>query len=286
VTASGPAGLAVLTLAGPLPDWASVELPDELVTLFDDLLNMPRWALRAAALRERRGAMFLRPAARQTWTALAALHADNDPMLDILRVLDAASQRGLDPVLDEECAAEQRAQILQDWLACPIGIISRRYLGEHHALLTDERTAATLAAAAEDPKIRRHLAIVRLADTMSLDEVYDIVLDAAEARAAVLAALDAGDLNQVTEIWHAAAHLEGEPFTQGYVAAVLLASDGRTQEAARVMSRAAANASAATRLAGAERLHRLAAIHPALTGTLTELASLLTSAALAPDAAR
>jgi hypothetical protein len=181
------------------------------------------------------------------------------------------------------CAAERHQDLLSGWLDTPTWTVSRRYLRDHPDLLADTRTEATLAAGAGDDVIRQHLAIVRLATTMSLDEVYDAVLDTTDATDTALAALDAGDLDRLVELWYAAPALGKVPFVGAYLAAVLCAVSGQPDDARTLVGHAAGEAAESTRTAGANRLHRLARLHPEHAGLLDELATLLTHASSSVD---
>jgi hypothetical protein len=220
-------------------------------------------------------------AAQFARSALAGLYSDNPLLLDLLDLLDSADEQGLDPVLDDACAAERHADLLRGWLDTPTWTASRQYLGAHFELLRDERTAAMLAAGGGDPVVRQHLAITRLAPVLGLDEVYDIVLDTSDAATAALAGIDTGTLAQVAEIWHAAPQLARTPFTGAYIAAVLIAAaddsdpDGARQLIREAIDQAGENGQA-TRLAGASRLRDLARLRSSRTALLTELADLLT----------
>jgi hypothetical protein len=241
--------LSAAPQAGDRPPWAVAELPGEVVDLLNELLATPTWNRAAALLREQRAAVLFADQARPARVALAALYADNERLLDLLSILDSADDQGLEPVLEELCAAEEHGALLRAWLNTPTWTASRQFLSHHPGLLGAERTQATLAAGSGDPVIRRHLAIARLAATMSLDEVYDIVLDPSDAAAAVLDAVSRGDMDMVAEIWHAAPHLGDVQFTGKYVASILIAADGDPDGARQLIGEAASEASESARLA-------------------------------------
>jgi Tfp pilus assembly protein PilF len=283
VSRPGAAGLAVSILGGELPVWATAEVPEGMARLIEEIVRLPTWRARATVLREARASMLFAPETAPARKALAALNSDQDALLEFLNTLDAAAGTGRELVLAEACAAEQHAEELDGWLRNPTWTASRKYLGEHPDLLADERTAALLAQCKVHQTCRQYLAIARLATTMDVDDVYDIVLDAEDATKSALAALSAGQLDQVVEIWNAAPALRAEPFTGNYLAAILLTLDGQLDEARDVMQEAAQEAVEATRVANADRLRRLARQRTELAGALTDLAGLLS---VAPHADR
>ena len=258
------------------PPWISAELPDDVTTILNKLLAAGSWTERAAMLRGSGSSVLYTPAAHQARAALVGLYSDNGELLILLKILEAADERGLDAVLAELCADEEHANLLQAWLNTPTWTTSRQYLLKHPSLLVDKRTAAALNAASGNRTIRQHLAIVRLAATIGLDEVYDIVMDPADAADVALANLDKGELNCVVEIWNAAPSLRSEPFTGGYIAAILLVASGHPDDARRIISEVAPQAAEETRQEGAERLRRIARLLPEHENALTDLAELLT----------
>ena len=267
-------------LTPEIPAWVIAEPSDDFIRLLSMVTALPEWSQRSALLRDRRSSMLYDPASRQDRAALAAL-SDYGPLLDVLHLLDAADQRGLDLVLTEVCAAEAHTKLLRGWFDTPSWIASRQYLRTHPELLADPRTMASLSTVSSEPLVRQHLGIIRLVSTIGLDAAYDIVLDPAEAGAAALAGIEAGNLDLVFAIWSAAPRLAGEPFTGGYVAAVLLAVNGHPDRARQAIGVAAQQAGQTARLAGVRRLRRLTDRQPTNISILSELADILAAPPIA-----
>ena len=265
----------IVAQPGPasLPVWATTELPDDVVDLLNEMLAAPTWADTAEILSTERAAALFTDADRNVRTALAALYSDRPALTDLLSVLTDIDEHGRDAVLGELTAGEAHARLLTGWLDTPTWTESRRYLRQHPGLLDDPRTAAVLETGSGDPVLRQHLAIARLAASMPLDEVYDIVLDTTDAQDAALAALDADDLGRIAEIWHAAPHLARTPFTGPYLGAVLAALTGQVDPARELIELAVRDGRGAA--AGAATLRRLAERHPDHAALLAELADTL-----------
>jgi hypothetical protein len=279
---SGEATLSGLSCPDA-PLWLRADLPDDVVEFLDELLAVPTWAARAEALSQSPGQLLFTPQARLAREALASLYADSAQLSELLAILDDADRRGLAAVLADVRASEEFNGVLDGWLRTQTWTASRQYLSAHPGLLTDDRTLRLLAGRAGDRVIRQHLAIVRLAKTMSLDDVYDIVLDSADATAAALASIDQADLERTTEIWHAAPQLGSEPFIGTYLAAILLTAGGQSEDGQKIMATAARQAGPHARQAGAERIRRLAGRIPEEADALTSLAAVLISE-LPPEA--
>jgi hypothetical protein len=263
------------SLAGA-PSWATTPLPDNVLDLLNRVLAQASWAERATLLRSP-GTRAIRDASAQpARSALAALCSDNPDLVHLLQILDAADEYGLDAVLDALIAAEEHQDLVRGWLQATTWTASRHFLREHPELLADPRTTQVLAVGAANPTIRQHLAIARLAATMPIDTIYDLVLDIPDAIDAALAAIDRGDLDQLTEVWHAAPALGRHPFIGPYLAAILTARNGDAADQARQLARMAAErGDENSRTAAAAQLSTLAVRIPELANLLQDLAAIL-----------
>jgi hypothetical protein len=258
------------------PVWATAPLPDTVVALLNRVLAQANWAQRATILRSPEVKPVRDPSAQSARSVLAALYSDSPAIVHLLQVLDAADEHGLDPVLDTLQAAEEHQALVRGWLETPTWTASRRYLRRHPGLLTNSRTIEILAADAGNPTARQHLAIARLATTMPIDAVYDVVLDMPDAIDAALDAIDRADLDQLTELWFTAPALSRDPFIGPYLAAVLTARHHEGADQARELARMAAqHGDEDTRKAAAAKLTVLAERLPELADLLHDLALLL-----------
>jgi tetratricopeptide (TPR) repeat protein len=282
------AGLDAHALEGA-PAWVTAATPDEITKIIDRVVAAPSWQDGAAILRSPAANDLFTPAGQATREALAALQGDKPGVLAVLRVLADIHERGLDTVLDGLCADERHRDRVLSWVNTATWTASRGYLLAHPDLLGDPRTGRVLAEYGGDAVARRHLAIARLAGHLPLEEVYDVVVDETDAIEAALAALDRADLDQLTEIWHAAPHLGRQPFVSAYLAAVLIVRSDQPEhheQARQLIGRAIADRATIDRtdeLAWLRRfttdapgrLNRLAERYPDHAGILHELADLL-----------
>jgi hypothetical protein len=283
------AGLDARSLEDVAPAWVTAATPDEIIETVNRVAAQSSWQDRAAVLRSPDSSGLFTPAGRLAREALAALHSDKPAVFAVLRVLADVDERGPDAVLDELCADERLRDRVFAWINTPTWTASRRYLLANPDLLCDPRTEPLLAGYGGDAVARRHLAIARLAGRLPLEEVYDVVVDATDAIEAALAALDRIDLDQLTEVWHAAPHLARLPFVSAYLAAVLIIRSDQPEQhdqARQLIHQATADRAAIDRAdelawlrrfttGASARLDRLAYRYPDHAGILGELAALL-----------
>ena len=258
------------------PEWATCELPDDVINLVERTAATSTWKEAAELLRSTDAARVLEPEVQPVRVALAALFADRPAIVKVLRVLDTADEQGLDTVLDKLCAGEKHARLLEGWLITPTWETSRQYLIDHPELLTDPRTREALDDE-DNPRIRQFAAIVRLATDagMSLDEIYGIVINVDQAADAMLAAIEARDHDRVIVLWHASPHLQRRPFVGAYAATVLAVWNNELDEARTAAAAAANYATDTDRDSGIERLLKLAVVQPEHAPALREVADLL-----------
>jgi hypothetical protein len=276
------------TRTGTNPVWVGAATPDEIVKTINRAVAAPSWKDAAAILRSPPADDLFTPVGRLARDALAALHSDQPAVLAVLNVLADIDEHALDPVLDQLCADEQHQNRVMAWVNTPTWTASRSYLLANPDLLTDPRTEPLLTGSG-DAVARRHLAIARLARHLPLEEVYDLVVDPTDAVDAALTALDRADLGQLTEIWHAAAHLARQPFVAAYLAAILIVGSDQPEhhdQARQLIARAITDRTAIERTdelawlrrftaSAPARLDRLAEHYPDHAGILHELAALL-----------
>ncbi|MBT8227543.1 MAG: tetratricopeptide repeat protein, partial [Dactylosporangium sp.] len=263
---------------GGLPEWATVEITDKLMSLLNQAVAAPTWAETAELLRGEQGAPLLAPDARPARRALAALLADQPPVVAVLGLLDTIDAHGIDTVLDDLCDSEHHAQLIQGWLATPTWTASRRYLVDHPDLVADPRTPQILDAS-DDPTARQHAAIIRLLVTgVPRDDVYDIVLDPNDATEALGTALGTANPQRTRLVLAAAPQLLADPVTAAFAAMTLAALDGQPDQARETAGFLAEHLTDTGRLAdGAQRLRQTAQRAPEHALVLHDLADTLST---------
>ncbi|HSV66518.1 MAG TPA: tetratricopeptide repeat protein [Mycobacteriales bacterium] len=285
-----------------LPAWVLLPLPDETIAALNAWLAAGDWAAREAVLRT--PGPLLVAGSRVAPDGVAAvdaaifLHPELTPLRDLRDILVDIADHGAEPVLAALRAGHTHAELVRRWLATPTWTESRQLLRDHPGLATDPRTAELLQAGADDPGIAQHLGILSLAGLMSLDDVYDAVVDPTMAADAAMAGLERGDVQRVVGLLHAAPALAGVPFVAPYLFAALAVLMGGDQDdadisdepdpddpaldPAELIAMAADQGTDTQREAGAARLRRLARRLPDHAAALDGLARILT-APVSPD---
>ncbi|HET8681286.1 MAG TPA: tetratricopeptide repeat protein [Micromonosporaceae bacterium] len=263
-----------------LPAWACEPLPDQLLETLDRWTSAPGWASREELLRECHAGLLSAPGQHALQLA-EALYPEVEEIAGLRWVLGRIAEHGLEPVLADQRAGHDHAELLGQWLDTATWTDSHELARRHPQLLADPRTAETLEAGPDDPMLVQHLGIVRLAARLPLDDVYDLVIDPTMAVDTAMDAVEEGDAAMLAELFRAAPHLGTMPFVAPYLFGTLLVlSDAAGQDGADEQMRSAAGeGTQAQRAAGAARLRRLARRLPHLAGRLTALAGVLTAPA-------
>ncbi|MDQ3990604.1 MAG: hypothetical protein M3291_15700 [Actinomycetota bacterium] len=98
----------------------------------------------------------------------------------LLRLLDEIDGSSIEAVFAHRGADHERRDLLTAWIDTPTWTESLGFLREHHAALTSEESIELLAGA-DDDTARQHLAILTLAATLPIEQVYAIVTAAGTA---------------------------------------------------------------------------------------------------------
>ncbi|MER7757068.1 AAA family ATPase [Kitasatospora sp. NPDC097643] len=275
-----------------LPVWATADLPEEYVALIDRWMAAETWAEHESVLRQAYPLL----SSERGGAALDTMRAiqPHVPGLDILaELLQAAETRGLEAVLDEERAYHATVELVDGWLGTPDWAADLAYLRAHPGLVEDALAHELLAADTEEPEIRRHLGILRLAGHLPLPEVYDAVTDPATAVDTAMDLVGEGRIDALGALLWAAGELADEYFVGPYLAGVIavcfgpealesLLGYGPTAHGSpqALLFTEAAGQGTPVQLAGAAaRLRALAGRRPQQAAELLGYADLLASAA-------
>ncbi|MET9758252.1 hypothetical protein ABZ016_04230 [Streptomyces sp. NPDC006372] len=253
-----------------LPDWAVDPLPDSVLDLLDQWAHVTDWPTTEAFLRAH--ADRLRQPDFRHHLELAAVLAPGTPAIDFLiSVLGHVDTEGLDTVLDRGRHEHEVRQTLSEWIATPTWTESKDFLDEHRSTLSTPEVQ-TLLAGKDEPEARQHLVILQLAETLSHDQVYEIVTDLDAATEHAFTAVDQADVPLLHRVL--AAHedlLAG--ITGAFFATVAAVASGDTDQARRLAQAIAEHGTDTQCRAYAIRLRRLVALAPDLAeaGELADL---------------
>ena len=92
-----------------------------------------------------------------------------------------------------------------------------------HPDLHSRDVRAALEQLSADPTARQHLAILRLVDHTPAGDVFDAILDPADARDLLLAVARRGSADDIAEAWFAVPALADDPVTAPLAVALALA---------------------------------------------------------------
>ncbi|MGV9316091.1 hypothetical protein ACWDR0_28470 [Streptomyces sp. NPDC003691] len=236
-----------------LPDWAFVPLPDGLLDLTGEWARIADWP--AAEDYLRRNARDRRTDFHRHLELAAALFPEDPAVNSLIAVLNEIDAQGLDGFLDRGRLLHETRRLLHAWIATPDWDASKDFLDAHIATL-DTPEARELLAGTESPATRQHLAVLRLGETLSHDDVFEIVTDQGTAAEHAFAALDRGDFERLELILAARPKLLTDA-TGAFLAAVAALARGRTDEARELAGTVAGHGTDMQRRAYAIRLRGL-----------------------------
>ncbi|GAA1387814.1 tetratricopeptide repeat protein [Catellatospora chokoriensis] len=254
-----------------LPNWARDPLPDDVVELLNQWAKVAGWSATEAFLRAH-AERLLQPDFRHHLELAAALFPHN-PAIDNLTVfLGQADTEGFDIVLDRGRAHYEVPQLLREWVATPSWAESRDFLEEHGSKLRTREVQALLAGT-DAPSARLHLAILQLTETLTYDEIYEIVTDRDVAIDQAFTAVDQADVPFMHRV------LDARPdvltgITGAFFATVSAAAHSDSDQARQHAEAIAEHGTDIQRRAYAIRLRTLARLAPTLSN-LGELAELI-----------
>ncbi|MEV4333454.1 hypothetical protein AB0K02_23420 [Streptomyces sp. NPDC049597] len=254
-----------------LPNWARDPLPDDVVELLNQWAKVAGWPATEAFLRAH-AERLLQPDFRHHLELAAALFPQN-PAIDNLTVfLGQVDTEGFDTVLDRGRHYYEVSQLLREWIATPSWAESRDFLEEHGSKLRTREVQALLAGT-NAPSARLHLAVLQLTETLTYDEIYEIVTDRDVAIEQAFTAVDQADVPFMHRV------LDARPdvltgITGAFFATVSAAAHSDSDQARQHAEAIAEHGTDIQRRAYAIRLRTLARLAPALSN-LGELAELI-----------
>jgi hypothetical protein len=139
---------------------------------------------------------------------------------------------------------------------------SEGFLREHHAELTAPRIRELIAGNSHDDETRQHLAILQLSDTLPIEAVYQIVIDATVATERALDLVESGDLDRLTVILTIAPRIATEGITGAFLQTVLALANEDLDASRRMAALIAEHGNAHQREALAIRLRAFASHRP------------------------
>ncbi|GAA4295205.1 hypothetical protein GCM10023086_08030 [Streptomyces venetus] len=253
-----------------LPDWAVDLLPDSVLDLLDEWAQATDWPTSEAFLRAHAG-LLRQPGFRHHLELVAAL-APETPAIDFLiNILGHVDVEGLDIVLDTARHQHKIRQTLSEWIAAPSWTESKDFLDEHRSTLSTPEARALLARP-DEPQAGQHLAILQLTDSLSTDQVYEIVTDPDIAAEHAFTAVDKADLPLLHRVLAIRQDLL-TGITGAFFLTVTSVSSGAIDRARRLAQAIAEEGTDTQHRAYAIRLRRLAGLAPALAaaGDLADL---------------
>ncbi|MFJ8711745.1 hypothetical protein ACIRD9_00795 [Streptomyces violaceus] len=244
-----------------LPDWAVDPLPDNVWDLLDQWAQATDWPATEAFLQAH--ADRLRQADFRHHLELAAALIPGEPAIDNLtNVLGQVDAEGLDSILERGRHDHAVRQTLSEWIATPTWTESKDFLDEHRSTLNTPEVQELLAGT-DAFEASQHLAILQLTESLSLDQIYEIVTDLDVATEHAFTAVDQADVPLLHRVL-AARHDLLAGITGAFFATVSAVAGGDTDQARQLAAAIAEHGTDTQRRAYAIRLRTLARLAPAL----------------------
>jgi len=247
-----------------LPLWAVAPIADAHVDLVNAVTNSADWPAVHHALTQHLD-LLRSPEFRMSLQALAGLYLGHPGLDRLLRLLEDIDESGVDAVFRRQQEIHERLALLDAWIATPTWPESRDFFHEHEAELTTTEIRRLLVDLNHDAA-SQHLAIIDLTRDLSIDAGYAIVTNRETAEEAAFEAMENGHLERLALIADAAPSLQDRPITWGLVAAVLLLTQARQDEADELIGQIAEHSTAVQRRAHIIRLRALLQRQPHLAG--------------------
>jgi hypothetical protein len=179
-------------LLATLPGWAIVPFDSQLVEMVNTWSSLADWAAKEDHVRAE-WATLSTPDTRNALAVLTQLYPEHDQLRLLDDIVTDAAARGLDPALADQRDHHHLVNMIQEWVNASTWTASQRFLTEHLALLTAPAADEYLRTLDGDPVIHRHRAILHLARVVPVHEVYDAILEPADARALLIRLEEEGD---------------------------------------------------------------------------------------------
>ncbi|WP_327681775.1 hypothetical protein [Kitasatospora sp. NBC_00458] len=257
------------TTIGGLPGWATDPLPKEFIGLLDVWGGQEGWPDVERFLHDHADRLRT-PAGRDHLRLAGEMFPEDSDIADLTRVLDDIDALGLPAVLAAGRREHDAMALAAAWTALPTWTESQAFHAAHRSELHDPRFSEVLSQV-DDPEVRRHLAIVRLARVMPLQQVYGIVADPDLAVDEALAAVEAADLDRLGAVEAACPELLDHTHG-GLFALVILLGLGRTDATREIAAVIIEHGGDVQREAYAVHLRNLARRLPELAPLAGELA--------------
>ena len=271
------ASSANLDLAA-LPSWARDPSDDASLALLQEWSAAPDWPAEERFLRAHSSVL----TGRGFKTALAQAVALNpeDVVLELCQSrLAAIEELGLDHALRQIGDAQRRTDRFQEWVASPNWAASEERFNANRDLLQGPATRALLQKDADDPVVAQHLAILDLAGSLPIADVFDVVRSVAVAGEMLLRFVGDGHFDDMQNVTVANPGLLQAPFYGPLTIALLASLAGDTQTAEKLVGMAVQQAEQYQRLAAASSLRTLARRDVDRTGDWDHLADMFAASA-------
>ncbi|MFI6247775.1 hypothetical protein, partial [Streptomyces sp. NPDC051016] len=273
-----------------LPAWAVNDFPDESLELINRWLSTQTWPDQEDFLRQEYP-LLVTADAQAALDIARALYPEATALSELSALLTAASEHGLDQVLDERKSFHTAADLLSQWLATRTWPEDLEFLRDHPRLTADPLVAQLLSADAQDPAARQHLGILVLTQLLTIPDTYDAVIDPTTAVDTAMSFVEKGRPEGLYPLLLAAPELARMPFVMPYLIAVqqlFAPTEDEEQEdspsPSELIAMAADQGSEVQRGAGAGRLRALARHRPEHATALLDLADALAVPAEAASA--
>jgi hypothetical protein len=267
------ASSADLDLAA-LPSWARDPIDDASLALLQEWSAVPDWSAEASFLRAH-STIVMGRGFRATLAQEIALNPE-DVTLQLRRShLAAIEELGLEEALRAIADAQYRADRFQEWVASPDWATSEDRFNADRDLLEDSATRALLEKDADDPVVAQHLAILDLAGSLPVADVFDVVRSVAVAGEMLLRFVADGHFDDMQNVTVANPGLLQAPFYGPLIIASLASLAGDTQTAEKLVEMAVQQAEQYQRLLAASSLRTLARRDVDRTGNWDHLADVL-----------
>jgi hypothetical protein len=215
------------------PDWATRSVPGADIDLINTWATQRDWpainTFLTAHASTLQGSGF-----RASLAILTDLYPGEPALASLQEILTSVDERGLEVVLADGQAAHAHAELLQAWIATATWDESARFLRQHQDELTSPPIRQLLEDNRDGETVLQHLAIVDLAATLSVDEVYQIVTNPTTARERALDLIESGDLARLALVLAAAPATAAEGITGAVIYTVIALADDDSDTARQV----------------------------------------------------
>ncbi|MGW5650096.1 hypothetical protein ACWEWO_01760, partial [Streptomyces humi] len=271
---------------GDLPAWAVGPFPSGSVDRIDRWLSTQTWPEQEDFLR-REYPLLITADGLAALDIAHALYPEATGLSELSDLLTAASEHGLDEVLDERRTIHAATDLLSQWLATPTWPADLEFLRDHPQLTSDPLIARLLATNAQAPTARQHLGILVLTQLLTIPDIYDAVIDPTTAVDTAMSFVEKGQPEGLSPLLFAAPDLSRMQFVTPYLLAVqqLFPPTDDEEEGqegnpspTELIALAVEQGSEVQRGAGAGRLRALARHRPEQASALLHLADALAQA--------